>query len=116
QALALRGEAGSGKSALLGYMAGRLTGWHTLYVIGVESEMELAYAGLHQLCGPMLGELPRLPDPQRAALETVFGLSAGPPPDRFMVALATLTLLAEVAEQQPLACIVDDAHWLDKAS
>src|SRR6478736_1407575 len=64
----------------------------------------------------MLGEMPRLPGPQRAALETVFGLSAGPPPDRFMVALATLTLLAEVAEQHPLACIVDDAQWLDQAS
>src|SRR5215467_12909669 len=78
--------------------------------------MELAYAALHQLCAPMLDHLDQLPAPQRNALATVFGQTAGPPPDRFLVGLATLTLFAEVAEQQPLVCIVDDAQWLDRAS
>ena len=112
----LRGEAGVGKSALLGYLSGRLAGWHVARAAGVESEMELAYAGLHQLCAPMLDHLGRLPAPQRDALSTVFGRSAGAAPDRFLVGLATLTLFAEAAEQQPLACIVDDAQWLDHAS
>ena len=116
QVLVLRGDPGSGKSALLGYLSGQLTDWHTLLAVGVESEMELAYSGLHQLCGQMVSDLGRLPGPQRDALETVFGLSSGPPPDRFMVALATLTLLAEVAEREPVACVVDDAQWLDQAS
>src|SRR5262245_65635175 len=78
--------------------------------------MELAYSGLHQLCAPMLDQLDRLPVPQRDALATVFGRSAGPAPDRFLVGLATLTLFAEIAEDQPLVCIVDDAQWLDQAS
>jgi DNA-binding CsgD family transcriptional regulator len=112
----LRGEAGVGKSALLGYLSDRVVGWHVARAAGVESEMELAYAGLHQLCAPMLDHLDRLPAPQRDALATVFGRSAGAVPDRFLVGLATLTLFAEVAEQQPLACIVDDAQWLDYAS
>jgi DNA-binding CsgD family transcriptional regulator len=112
----LRGEAGAGKSALLGYLSDRVAGWHVARAAGVESEMELAYAGLHQLCAPMLDHLGRLPAPQRDALATVFGRSAGPAPDRFLVGLATLTLFAEVAEQQPLACVVDDAQWLDHAS
>ena len=112
----LRGEAGVGKSALLGYLSGRVTGWHVARAVGVESEMELAYAGLHQLCAPMLDHLDRLPVPQREALATVFGRSVGAAPDRFLVGLATLTLVAEVAEQQPLVCIVDDAQWLDRAS
>ncbi len=112
----LRGEAGVGKSALLGCLSGRLAGWNVARAAGVESEMELAYAGLHQLCAPMLGHLGRLPAPQRDALATVFGRSAGAAPDRFLVGLATLTLFAEVAEQQPLACLVDDAQWLDRAS
>ena len=112
----LRGEAGVGKSALLGYLSGRVAGWHVARAVGVESEMELAYAGLHQLCAPMLDHLGRLPVPQREALETVFGRSVGAPPDRFLVGLATLTLFAEVAEQHPLACIVDDGQWLDHAS
>jgi len=112
----LRGEAGAGKSALLGYLSGRVAGWHVARAVGIESEMELAYAGLHQLCAPMLDHLGRLPAPQRDALATVFGRSAGAAPDRFLVGLATLTLFAEVAEQQPLACIVDDAQWLDHAS
>jgi DNA-binding CsgD family transcriptional regulator len=112
----LRGEVGVGKSALLGYLFDRAAGWHVARAGGVESEMELAYAGLHQLCTPMLDHLGRLPAPQHEALATVFGRSAGAAPDRFLVGLATLTLLAEVAEQQPLVCIVDDAQWLDHAS
>ncbi|HXB49279.1 MAG TPA: ATP-binding protein, partial [Streptosporangiaceae bacterium] len=112
----LRGEAGVGKSALLGYLSDRVADWHVARAVGIESEMELAYAGLHQLCAPMLDQLGRLPVPQRDALATVFGRSAGAAPDRFLVGLATLTLFAEVAEQQPLVCLVDDAQWLDHAS
>jgi DNA-binding CsgD family transcriptional regulator len=114
--IVLRGEAGVGKSALLQHLSDRAAGWHVATAVGVESEMELAYSGLHQLCGPMLDHLDRLPVPQREALAKVFGLSAGPAPDRFLVGLATLTLFAEVAEQQPLVGIVDDAQWLDQAS
>ena len=109
-------SAGVGKSALLGYVSTRVEGWHVATAAGVESEMELAYSGLHQLCVPMLEHVERLPVPQRDALATVFGLSAGPAPDRFLVGLATLTLFADVAERQPLVCIVDDAQWLDHAS
>jgi DNA-binding CsgD family transcriptional regulator len=112
----LRGEAGVGKSALLSYLSDRVSGWNVARAVGVESEMELAYGGLHQICAPMLDHLGRLPAPQRDALETVFGRTAGAAPDRFLVGLATLTLVAEVAEQQPLACIVDDGQWLDQAS
>jgi DNA-binding CsgD family transcriptional regulator len=121
--LVLRGDAGVGKSALLGYLsdriasaAGRGGAWRVASAVGVESEMELAYSGLHQLCAPLLDHLDELPPPQRDALATVFGLSAGPAPDRFLVGLATLTLVAQGAEQQPLACIIDDAQWLDQAS
>jgi DNA-binding CsgD family transcriptional regulator len=114
--IVLRGEAGVGKSALLDYLSERVTSWHVAGAVGVESEMELAYSGLHQLCSPMMDHLERLPAPQRDALATVFGLSARSAPDRFLVGLATLTLLAEVAEQQPLVCLVDDAQWLDHAS
>jgi DNA-binding CsgD family transcriptional regulator len=116
QVMVLRGDAGVGKSALLEYLSYRAATWRIASAVGVESEMELPYSGLHQLCGPMLDHLDRLPDPQREALATVFGLSAGPAPDRFLVGLASLTLFAEVAEEQPLLCIVDDAHWLDSAS
>ncbi|MCU7730085.1 AAA family ATPase [Actinoplanes sp. KI2] len=114
--LVLRGDPGSGKTALLRYVSGLLGEWHRLVAVGVESEMELAYSGLHQLCFPVLDRLDRLPRPQRDALAVVFGLSSGPPPDRFLVALATLTLLDEVAKDEPLACVVDDAQWLDQAS
>src|SRR3984893_1355224 len=112
----LRGEAGAGKSALLSFVVERSDGWRIATAVGVESEMELAYSGLHQLCSPMLDHLDRLPVPQRSALATVFGQETGPTPDRFLVALATLTLLADVADQQPLLCVIDDAQWLDAAS
>ena len=114
--LVLRGEAGVGKTALLESLTKRASGCRIARAAGVESEVELAYAGLHQLCGPMLERLDRLPGPQRGALATVFGLSAGPSPDRFLVGLATLTLLAQAAEERPLACVIDDAQWLDHAS
>lgn len=116
QVLVLRGEAGIGKTALLEFLAERAAGCRVDRAAGVESELELAYAGLHQLCGPYLDRIDRLPAPQRAALGTVFGLQPGSPPDRFLLGLAVLTLLSEVAEEQPLICIVDDAQWLDQAS
>ena len=118
QALVLRGEAGVGKTALLGYLSERVetSGLRIARAVGVESEMELAYSSLHQLCVTMLDHLERLPVPQRAALETVFGISEGPAPDPFLVGLATLTLFADVSEDQPLVCIVDDSQWLDQAS
>ncbi|HTT90761.1 MAG TPA: AAA family ATPase, partial [Acidimicrobiales bacterium] len=112
----LRGEAGVGKSALLSYLSEQVEGWHVARALGIESEMELDYSGLHQLCAPMLSQLDALPVPQREALATVFGLSTAPAPDRFLVGLATLTLFADVAEHQPLVCIVDDAQWLDHTS
>jgi DNA-binding CsgD family transcriptional regulator len=112
----LQGQAGAGKSALLNFVVERAQGWRVATAVGIESEMELAYSGLHQLCASMLDHLDQLPTPQRDALGTVFGLRAGETPDRFLVALATLTLLAEVAEQQPLLCVIDDAQWLDAAS
>jgi len=114
--LVLRGEAGAGKSALLEFVVARAQGCRIARAAGVESEMELAFAGLHQLCAPMLDHLDRLPRPQRDALGTAFGLSAGGAPDRFLVGLAVLSLLADVAEEQPLVCVVDDAQWLDQAS
>jgi DNA-binding CsgD family transcriptional regulator len=116
QALVVRGEPGVGKTALLDYLARRAQGCRVVRVAGVQSEMELAYAGLHQLCGPMLDLAGRLPDPQQQALRTVFGLSAGPAPDRFLVGLAALGLLSEVAGEQPLICVIDDEQWLDGAS
>ena len=112
----LRGEAGVGKTALLGYVAERASECRIARVAGVESEMELAFAGLHQLCAPMLGELDGLPGPQRDALRGAFGLHDGAAPDRFLVALAVLSLLAEAAEERPLVCLVDDVQWLDRAS
>jgi DNA-binding CsgD family transcriptional regulator/tetratricopeptide (TPR) repeat protein len=114
--LVVRGDPGVGKSALLGYLAEQAHGCRVARAAGVQSEMELAFAGLHQLCAPMLGHAEQLPAPQRDALRTAFGLSAGPPPDRFLVGLAVLGLLSEVAGQQPLVCIVDDEQWLDHAS
>lgn len=116
QSLVLRGEAGIGKTALLEYLIESASDLTVLRAEGVESEMELAYASLHQLCAPRLDGLEGLPAPQRQALETVFGLSAGAAPDRFIVALGALSLLAEVAEERPLLCVVDDAQWLDQSS
>ncbi|MEV7804470.1 AAA family ATPase [Microbispora sp. NPDC088329] len=114
--LVLHGEAGIGKTALLEYARGSASGCRTVRAVGVESEMELAFGGLHQLCAPFLDHLGHLPGPQRDALGTVFGLSAGPPPDRFLVGLALLNLLADVAGKGPLVCLVDDAQWLDEVS
>ena len=114
--LVLRGEAGVGKTALLRHLSTVASDCRIARAAGVESEMELAYAGLHALCAPMLGRLEQLPDPQRDALRTAFGLSAGPPPDRFLVGLAVLGLLADAAEEQPLLIMVDDAQWLDRVS
>src|SRR5262245_43173289 len=114
--LVIRGEPGVGKSALLAYLVERASGCRIARAAGVESEMELPFAGLHQLCAPMLDRLDRLPAPQRDALATAFALSAGDPPDRFLVGLAVLSLLSEVAEDEPLICVMDDAHWEDRAS
>jgi DNA-binding NarL/FixJ family response regulator len=116
RSLVLRGEAGVGKSALLEYLLGSASDLCVVRAVGVETEMELAYAGLHQLCAPLLDRLGRLPGPQRQALEIVFGVSAGAAPDRFLVGLALLGLLSEVADEGPLLCVVDDAQWLDRAS
>jgi DNA-binding CsgD family transcriptional regulator len=115
-AIVLRGQSGVGKTALLDELLARAAGFRVVRASGVESEMELAFAGLHQLCTPLLSRLDRLPAPQRDALGTAFGLHAGDPPDRFLVGLAVLTLLSEAAAQQPLVCLLDDAQWLDRAS
>ena len=114
--LVVRGEPGVGKTVLLDHLATHAPGCQVARAAGVQSEMELAFAGLHQLCAPMLKQLARLPAPQRDALETAFGLSAGPAPDRFLVGLAVLSLLSEVAGERPLICLVDDQQWLDRAS
>src|SRR5437588_1189317 len=115
-ALVVRGDAGVGKTALLEYVIASAADLRVVRAVGVESEMELAFAALHQLCGPLLDRLERLPGPQRDALKTTFGLSAGRVPDRLFVALAALGLLSEAAEECPLLCVVDDAQWLDSAS
>jgi DNA-binding CsgD family transcriptional regulator/tetratricopeptide (TPR) repeat protein len=116
RSVVLRGEAGIGKTALLDHLVASASDLRVLRAVGVESEMELAFASLHQLCAPLLDRTERLPAPQRHALETVFGLSDGAAPDRFLVGLAVLSLFAGVAEQRPLLCVVDDAQWLDQAS
>ena len=114
--LIVRGEAGVGKTALLDHCARQASGFRIARVTGVESEMELPFAGLHQLCAPLLGRLDALPDTQQAALGVALGVAPGAPPDRFLVALAALSLLAEAGAERPLLCIVDDAQWLDAAS
>src|SRR6185312_6871867 len=114
--LVLRGEPGVGKTALLDYLAGRASGCRVARAAGVQSEMELAFAGLHQLCARMLDHAESLPVPQREALRTAFGLSPGPVPDRFLMGLAVLGLLSETAGERPLVCVVDDQQWLDRAS
>jgi DNA-binding CsgD family transcriptional regulator len=113
--LVVRGEAGVGKSALLEYLVGRASAWQIARAVGVESETGLAFAGLHQLCAPFLDRLDRLPGPQRDSLRTAFGLDAGEP-DHFLVGLAALGLLSEVAEERPLVCVIDDLQWQDRAS
>jgi len=114
--LVLRGEPGIGKTALLDHCAGQASGFQIARIAGMQSEMELPFAGLHQLCAPMLDRVDALPDPQQDALRVALDLTTGRAPDRFLVALAALSLLAEVAQKHPLLCIVDDAQWLDTAS
>ena len=114
--LVIRGEAGIGKTALLQYVARQAPGFRVERVTGVEAEMELPFAGIHQLCAPMLARLDALPQPQRDALRVALGLASGQVPDRFLVGLAVLGLLSAVAEERPLLCLVDDAQWLDAAS
>jgi DNA-binding CsgD family transcriptional regulator len=116
RALVVRGEPGVGKTVLLEYLAGRAAGCRMARAAGVQSEMELAFAGLHQVCAPLLDRAEHLPVPQQEALRTAFGLSAGPAPDRFLVGLAVLSLLSEAAGDRPLICVVDDQQWLDQAS
>ncbi|HXJ26732.1 MAG TPA: ATP-binding protein, partial [Streptosporangiaceae bacterium] len=118
RALVMRGDPGVGKTALLDHLAGQASGsgCRVARATGVQSEMELAFAGLHQLCAPMLNRAERLPAPQRDALSIVLGTAAGPAPDRFLVGLAVLNLLSEVAAERPLICLIDDEQWLDRAS
>ena len=115
-ALVLHGEAGIGKTALLDWAAGKAGDMQLTRVAGLETEMNLGHAGLHQLLVPFLDGLDLLPAPQQAALQTAFGLVAGPLPDRFQVGLAVLTLLTDAAAGRPVLCVVDDAQWLDRAS
>lgn len=114
--LVLRGEPGIGKTALLDYAAGRASGFRVLRATGVEAEMELPFAGVHQLCLPTLGLVESIPPPQQEALKIAFGLQQGTAPNRFMVGLAVLSLLAEKAAEQPLLCMIDDAQWVDQSS
>src|SRR3954453_21861440 len=116
RSLALRGGAGIGKTALLDYLIASAPDATVVRAVGVQSDMELAFASQHQLCGPLLDGLDGLPAPQRHAMEIVFGLTAGDAPDRFLVGLAVLSLFSEAAEHRPLLCVVDDAQWLDQAS
>ena len=115
-ALVIRGEAGIGKTALMASAAQRASGFRVVQIDAVEAEMELPFAALHQLCGPMFAQIEDLPEPQRNALEVAFGRSFGTAPDRFLIGLAMLSLVSAVAEQRPLLCVVDDAQWLDQAS
>jgi DNA-binding CsgD family transcriptional regulator len=116
RALVIRGEAGIGKSTLLEYLVERASGYWVIRAVGVQADSELAFAGLHQLCTPLLDRLDHIPGPQRDALGTAFGLRAGPPPERFHLGLALLSLLAEAAAERPVVCVIDDAQWLDRAS
>jgi DNA-binding CsgD family transcriptional regulator len=116
RALIICGEPGVGKTALLNYLAEQAVECRVLHATGVQSEMELAFAAVHQLCSPILEEANCLPAPQRDALKTAFGLSSGAAPDKFLIGLAVLNLLSEVAEQRPLVCVVDDEQWIDRTS
>src|SRR5690349_22962925 len=114
--LVIHGEAGIGKTALLEYLVGQVPDCQVLTGAGIPSERELAFGVLHQVCQPVLGRLEALLAPQRDALRIIFGVSQGPPPDRFLAGLAVLSLLSQTAAERPLVCLVDDAHWLDRAS
>jgi tetratricopeptide (TPR) repeat protein len=114
--LVIRGEAGMGKTALMRYCADQASDCQVAQIAGVESELELPFAALHQLCAPLLKELPPLPEPQERALRVALGLADGSIPGLFLVGLAVLSSLAEVAAKRPLVCLVDDAQWLDEAS
>lgn len=116
RALVIRGDAGVGKTALLDHLAATATSCRVVRAAGVQAEMELAFAGLHQLCAPLMELQGRLPEPQRLALSTTLGVTTGPTPDRFLVGLAVLNLLSYAAEERPLLCLVDDEQWLDRAS
>src|ERR1700749_2818637 len=116
QVLVLRGEAGVGKTALLGYVSEQASEFRCVQVAGVQSDMELAFAGLQQLCAPLINRFDELPPPQREALNVAFGRGVGPTPDRFLVGLAVLSLMAAASNEQPLLCIIDDAQWLDQVS
>ncbi|XVV15018.1 helix-turn-helix transcriptional regulator [Actinoplanes sp. CA-131856] len=116
RALVLHGDAGIGKTALLDHLLAQTAGCETIRAAGVEAERELAFAALHQICGPMLDRMAALPEPQREALNTAFGFASGNPPDRFMLGLGVLGLLADLARDQPVVCVIDDAQWLDQAS
>src|SRR3954468_21194775 len=115
-ALVVRGAPGIGETTLLDWVADRADGCQVIRVAGAESELELAYAALQQVCEPVLDRAERLPEPQRDALATALGKGAGTAPDRFLVGLATLGLFAAAAEDRPLVCLVDDAQWLDRSS
>src|SRR5689334_22073477 len=114
--LVLHGQAGIGKSALLDYAVTKAAGFRTSRAVGAESEGELAFAALHQVCAPFLDRLHELPAPQQDALGATLGLRAGPTPDRFLLGLAVLTLLTRAAERQPVLLVIDDGQWLDRAS
>ena len=114
--LVIRGEAGIGKTALLRYVARHATGFRVAQVTGVEAEMELPFAGIHQLCAPLLDRLDALPQPQQDALNVALGVASGDVPDRFVVGLAVLGLLSATAEERPVLCLVEDSQWLDEAS
>jgi hypothetical protein len=114
--LVLRGEAGVGKTALLEYLTELALDFRCVQVAGVQSDMELAFAGLQQLCAPLMSHVDELPEPQREALSVAFGRGVGPAPDRFLVGLAVLSLMAAAADEQPLICVIDDAQWLDQVS
>ena len=116
EVLVLRGEPGAGKTALLDHVVAQAGGFSITRVAGVESDMELPFAGLQQLCAPLSTHVDGLPEPQRDALAVAFGRGVGPVPDRFLVGLAVLSLLAAAAEHQPLLCVIDDAQWLDQVS
>ena len=114
--LVLRGDAGVGKTALLDYVVMQASPFRVTRIAGIESDMGLAFAGLQQLCSPLLEHLDDLPEPQRAALDVAFGRTAGPTPDRFLIGLAVLGLMAAASDDRPLLCVIDDAQWLDQVS